>query len=412
MRFAGVFGLQTATAESEGTAMTLFLTSVASEAEAEIAIAGGADLIDFKDAAKGALGALEPEILRVAVAAVAGRRPTSAVTGDLPMDPQSLPKAVERIASTGVDYVKIGLFDDSRRAACIAALSPLCKRFKLVGVMFADEAVDLSLMERLASAGFHGAMLDTAKKGAGRLLERRDSAWLFGFVTSCRERGLLTGLAGSLEPPDVPRLLPLRPDILGFRGALCVKGERTAGLDPKAVSLVRGLIPLDRHHRTEANAEEDRVDYRLLVGRGYAVEPRDGSSRADRIFVRDFIVPVRIGAYRAEHEGTQRVRFDVEAFVQRGTHAPSDLRDVLSYDVITDAIRRIVAEGHVELVEVLAERVAGAVLGEPRVVKVTVRVEKLDTGSATVGVEITREKTAEAAILRHPAPAASSDSSG
>ena len=74
--------------------MTLFLTSVASEAEAEIAIAGGADLIDFKDAAKGALGALEPEILRAAVASVAGRRPTSAVTGDLPMDPQSLPKAV------------------------------------------------------------------------------------------------------------------------------------------------------------------------------------------------------------------------------------------------------------------------------------------------------------------------------
>ncbi len=80
--------------------------------------------------------------------------------------------------------------------------------------------------------------------------------------------------------------------------------------------------------------------------------------------------------------------------------------------MITDAIRRIVAEGHVELVEVLAERVAGAVLGEPRVVKVTVRVEKLDTGPATVGVEITREKTAEAAILRHPAPAASNDSSG
>jgi len=71
--------------------MTLFLTSVASEAEAEIAIAGGADLVDFKDAAKGALGALEREILRAAVASVAGRRPTSAVTGDLPMDPQSLP---------------------------------------------------------------------------------------------------------------------------------------------------------------------------------------------------------------------------------------------------------------------------------------------------------------------------------
>jgi dihydroneopterin aldolase len=390
-------------------AMTLFLASVMSEGEVQIAISGGADLIDFKDPAKGALGALEPAILRSAVAFVAGRRPTSAVTGDLPMDPESLPKTVESIASTGVDYVKIGLFDDPRRAACIEALSPLCARFKLIGVMFADETVDLSLLERLAAAGFCGAMLDTAHKRAGRLLDRRDSAWLSGFVARCRDKGLLAGLAGSLEPPDVPRLLPLRPDILGFRGALCAKGDRTGGLDPKAVLLVRDLIPSDRRAEASEDGEEDRVDYRLLVGRGYAVEPRDGSSRADRIFVRDFVVPVRIGAYRVEHDATQRVRFNVEAFVQRGTHAPADLRDVLSYDVITDAIRRIVAEGHVELVEVLAERVAGAVLGQPRVSKVVVGVEKLDTGPAAVGVEITREKTAEAAILRHPAPAATGE---
>ena len=62
--------------------MTLFLASVMSEGEVQIAISGGADLIDFKDPAKGALGALEPAILRSAVAFVAGRRPTSAVTGD------------------------------------------------------------------------------------------------------------------------------------------------------------------------------------------------------------------------------------------------------------------------------------------------------------------------------------------
>ncbi|MBV9139279.1 MAG: dihydroneopterin aldolase [Hyphomicrobiales bacterium] len=392
--------------------MTLFLASVTNEAEADTAIAGGADIIDFKDPAKGALGALEPQTLRPAVAHVAGRRRTSAVTGDLPMDPQTLVRAVEDIASTGVDYVKIGLFDDQRRAACIEALSGLGNKFKLIGVVFADETVDLSLVDQLAVAGFHGAMIDTARKGGGRLLSRRDPVWLSAFVERCRRNGLMAGVAGSLEPPDVPRLLPLQPDILGFRGALCAKGERTAKLDPSAISLLRDLIPSDPRDRRPKDDEEDRVDYRLLVGRGYAVEPTDGASRTDRIFVRDFVVPVRIGAYRSEHQATQRVRFNVEAFVQRGTHAPTDLRDVLSYDVITDAIRRIVAEGHVELAEVLAERVAGAVLGQPRVAKVVVRVEKLDIGPAAVGVEITREKTAEAAILRHPAPAASSESSG
>src|SRR5450759_3813428 len=46
-----------------------------------------ADVIDMKDPAKGALGALEPAAVRAAVAAIAGRRPASAVTGDLPMQP-------------------------------------------------------------------------------------------------------------------------------------------------------------------------------------------------------------------------------------------------------------------------------------------------------------------------------------
>ncbi|MFI5013499.1 MAG: (5-formylfuran-3-yl)methyl phosphate synthase [Hyphomicrobiales bacterium] len=390
--------------------MTLFLASVTNEGEAEIAISGGADLIDFKDPAKGALGALDRKVLLSAVKAVAGRRPTSAVTGDLPMDSLTLPRAVESIAETGVDYVKIGLFDDPRRSACIAALAPLSGKFNLIGVMFADETVDPALVDQLAATGFSGAMLDTARKRGGRLLDHRTPDFLSKFIAKCRDRGLLAGLAGSLEPPDVPRLLALRPDVLGFRGAICASGDRKAGIDAAALSLIRALIPADPRGRPMQTREDDRVDFRLLVGRGYAVEPQDHASRTDRVFVRDFVLPVRIGAYRSEHDATQRVRFTVEAFVQRSAHAPSDMRDILSYDVITDGIRLIVAEEHVDLVETLAERIAAMVLGQARVTKVNVRVEKLDVGQAVVGVEITREKTAEAAILRHPAPRASGDS--
>ncbi len=392
--------------------MALFLASVANAGEAEIAVRGGADLIDFKDPAKGALGALDHICVRSGVEAVAGRRSTSAVAGDLPMDPDSLALAVKSMGETGVDYVKIGLFDDPRRAECIASLAPLSAATRLIGVIFADEGAPASeLIDQLATAGFHGAMLDTAQKGAGRLLDHCDSATLANFVQACQARGLLAGLAGSLEPPDVPRLLPLGPDILGFRGALCREADRKAGLDPAAVSLVRGLIPKDERGRPAYAKEESPVDYRL-VARGYAVDLRDGASRTDRIFVRDFVLPVSIGAYRSERNATQRVRFDVDAFVQRATHPAADMRDVLSYDVITDAIRRIIATGHVELVEILAERIAGEVLGQPRVAKVVVRVEKLDLGPAAVGVEITREKTAEAAILPHLATVGSGEWGG
>jgi len=54
----------------------------------------------------------------------------------------------------------------------------------------------------------------------------------------------------------------------------------------------------------------------------------------------------------------------------------------------------------------LAERIAAYVLAHPRVVRVTVRVEKLDIGPGGVGVEIVRERPAEAATVHQHRDAA------
>ena len=69
--------------------MTLMLASVTGPQEAEIAVAHGADIVDLKDAANGAFGAVNPDAVRATLAAVQGRRPVSAVTGMLPMEPGS-----------------------------------------------------------------------------------------------------------------------------------------------------------------------------------------------------------------------------------------------------------------------------------------------------------------------------------
>src|SRR4051794_33920251 len=113
--------------------MTLFLASVTGPDEAETAIAGGADIIDLKDPSQGALGALPIETVRATVAAVRGRRPVSAVTGDLPMEPDVIVAAAGAMAQTGVDYVKVGLFPGPRRRDCIGALANLAQTTKLVG---------------------------------------------------------------------------------------------------------------------------------------------------------------------------------------------------------------------------------------------------------------------------------------
>ena len=82
----------------------------------------------------------------------------------------------------------------------------------------------------------------------------------------------------------------------------------------------------------------------------------------DLIFVRDFVLPVRIGAFDREQDAPQQVRFNVDARIARPARTPERLHEVFSYDLITDGIRAIVAQGHVHLVETLAERIAKMVL--------------------------------------------------
>jgi len=223
--------------------MTRMLASVATSEEVEQALCFGADFIDLKAPARGALGAWPIEAIPAAVRLVGGRRPVSATIGDLPMRPMLLAEAVERTASTGVDIVKVGFFEGDDHSGCIEALGRVARRgVRLVAVLFADQGPDLDLLPALAAGGFHGAMLDTADKRAGGLRDHLDHDALRRFVALARDAGLLTGLAGSLKLHDVPPLAALEPDYLGVRGALCHGADRTAGLDPTAFQAIRDAL--------------------------------------------------------------------------------------------------------------------------------------------------------------------------
>src|SRR5262245_54540555 len=227
----------------ESKKMTKMLASVTGMKEAEIAIAAGADIIDLKDPRAGSLGAVATPVVRQAVSAIAGRRPVSAVLGDLPMQPDTIRAKAEEIAATGVDYVKVGFFPSASAGACAKALAPLAGRTKLIAVLFADLSPDFGLLPVLAEHGFHGVMVDTADKSRGRLLDHLPPERIPGFVGRAKSLRLMTGLSGSLEAPDIPRLLPFAPDFLGFRGALCLETQRTRSIDAEAAKQIRSLIP-------------------------------------------------------------------------------------------------------------------------------------------------------------------------
>src|SRR3954452_12008747 len=105
--------------------MTRMLASVTGPDEAALVLAGGADIIDLKDPARGALGAVDPRTVRDTVAAVAGRCPVSAITGDVVMELTVVRAAAEAMAETGVEYIKQGIFPGGDPAGCIRALAPL-----------------------------------------------------------------------------------------------------------------------------------------------------------------------------------------------------------------------------------------------------------------------------------------------
>lgn len=226
-----------------------FLASVTSEAEARAAAACGADIVDCKNPAEGALGALAHGVVTAIRRAVPAHIPVSATIGDLPADPDLMAAAARAMARTGCDIVKAGFFPGGDARPAIRRLGQDVPRStRLVAVLMADASPDLGLVPDLAAAGFAGVMLDTAAKDGRTLLDHRTPAELRRFVMEARAAGLLAGLAGSLAVPQIAQLLTFEPDVLGFRGALCRGSAREQALEAVACAAVRAAIPQGPAH--------------------------------------------------------------------------------------------------------------------------------------------------------------------
>ena len=117
-----------------------------------------------------------------------------------------------------------------------------------------------------------------------------------------------------------------------------------------------------------------------------------------RIFLRDHVVDVRIGAHDFEKEKAQRVVFNVELFVPclNATPRADHLAEVIDYDFVREVIARRTREGHVTLQETLCDDLADALMAHPGVVAVRLSTCKPDVypDCAGVGVEVFRVKEA------------------
>jgi len=95
---------------------------------------------------------------------------------------------------------------------------------------------------------------------------------------------------------------------------------------------------------------------------------------------------------RSAPQLTQRINIDLA--VEDAAVIEDRLDSVVDYEAITAKIRALIATGHINLAETLAERIAQACFDDPRVRSARVRVEKLHAlpGAESAGVEIERTR--------------------
>jgi len=223
---------------------TGLLVSVRDAAEAADALSAGVDLIDLKEPRRGPLGPLDVAMMAQVVELVAGRAPISAALGELleGFDVSTLPP--------GIQWAKFGLAGCAHVAdwpqRLHAVVSCLPAGTHGVAVIYADWSAAAApapraVTEQARSAGCRAVLVDTCHKQHGGLLD----AWS---VDECRllleeldRQGLRSVFAGSLRRQDILRLLPLTPDFVAVRGAVC-EGDRAGRISPRLVQELAMLV--------------------------------------------------------------------------------------------------------------------------------------------------------------------------
>jgi len=228
------------------------LISVRSAAEAQIALAGGADVIDVKEPKRGSLGAADAAVVKAIVAVVAGRLPVSVAAGEILHGAESCrsnPNSVD-----GVSFVKFGLAGCSTRDDWAprwrSAISRQPQCVQPVAVVYADWCASSAPAPddvlRLAQAiGCPALVVDTWNKSRGTLFDHWPVAELCQFCDRVRAARLAVVLAGSLSCGDVDVAMECHPHLIAVRGAVCL-GGRSGPISLARIRTLRAAIDGDR----------------------------------------------------------------------------------------------------------------------------------------------------------------------
>jgi (5-formylfuran-3-yl)methyl phosphate synthase len=224
------------------------LVSVRSVDEVEAALAGGADLIDVKEPAKGPLAPAEAEVVAAVIARVKGRMPVSAALGE--WSPNAITDAHWHL-ELKLNYVKWGLAGYSPRPGwgedLLDTRRELPVGMEMVAVAYADweraKSVPVAEMVRFAKRfRFKAFLLDTWGKDGKTLLDFTTPAEVAELVESLKRVETTVAIGGSLRPEHAKQLKAAAPDYYAVRSSVCAAGKRDGVIDAARVKKWKDAI--------------------------------------------------------------------------------------------------------------------------------------------------------------------------
>jgi len=227
---------------------TGLLVSVRSVDEVDAALAGGADLIDVKEPAKGPLGPAEAEVVAAVIARVKNRVPVSAALGE--WSPSAITDAHWHL-ELKLNYLKWGLAGYAPRLGwgedLLDTRRELPVGMEMVAVAYADweraKSVPPAEMVRFAKRfRFKAFLLDTWGKDGKSLLDFASPGEIGELVENLKRVEMTVAIGGSLRPEHVKQLKGVVPDYYAVRSSACAAGKRDGVIDQTRVKKWKDAI--------------------------------------------------------------------------------------------------------------------------------------------------------------------------
>ena len=110
------------------------------------------------------------------------------------------------------------------------------------------------------------------------------------------------------------------------------------------------------------------------------------------VLVKNLILKASVGIYPKEKTRKQKVRFNIFITATDNIKTKNDISDLVSYEDVIKNVKYIINRGHIPLIENLAQDIAKKCLINKKILKIEIKIEKLETfkESESVGIKIVR----------------------